>query len=71
MAKVIKKHKQTAYILYRDGIRSELPICYCFRLIYFIADQKIECFGDGLGTLPWVLFEYLSTLMIILPMTGG
>ena len=66
-----KKHKVTVYMFFPDEMRSELPICCCgFRLIYIIADKKIEWFGGGLGTLPWVLFQYLSTLMVILPVTG-
>ena len=51
-------------------MRSELPICCCFRLIYIISDGKTESFGGGLGTLPGVLFEFLNTLMVILPVKG-
>ena len=66
-----QKNKVTAYLLFPDDMRSDLPICCCFRLIYIISDRKIECFWGWLGTLPRVLFEYLGTLMVILPVIGG
>ena len=42
-----KKHKVTVYLLFPDEMRSNIPICWCFRLIYILSDRKIECSGGG------------------------
>ena len=42
-----KKHKVTVYMLFPDEMRSDFPICCCFRLIHIVSVRKMVCFGGG------------------------
>ena len=44
-----KTKQKQCIVFFPDEMRSDLPICCCFRLIYIITDRKIVCFSGGLG----------------------